>query len=382
MDQYQRLGPSTDEALSYLMSIRQGLGITRIADITGLDRVGIPIVQATRPFSLSNAVAQGKGDSLARAAISAILESAEGFFAERIDHLEADCASAASLRIPAGRYEAWLQASAPADWHGRKTAWVEAENLLDGRRDLVPLELVHTAYVAPPSPTDGIFQPTTTGLAAALDETDAITHGILECIERDAIARALGTHGFLQRQQIDPATIDDTGVLSLLEELLRKDLILGLWHAPSPVGVPVVWCHLMENGPRETALLHLPADGSAAALDPAAAIVQAIHEAAQGRLAAISGARDDMTRASYPKYPDWQLLTAHKWLISEGRKDVDFTRLPTHRPAEGETLLRSLLARLEESGINAVYRVRLETRPWSRLSVVRIVIPQLRPLVE
>lgn len=382
VDQHQRLGPPVDEALAYLMSIRQGLGITRIADITGLDRVGIPVVQATRPFSLSNAVAQGKGDSLARAAVSTMMESAEGFFAERLDHFDATHASAASLGIPAGRFEPWLRESAPADWHVRETAWVEAENLIDGGRGFVPLELVHTAYVVPPIATDGIFIPTTTGLAAALDEADATAHGILECVERDAIARALRTHGFLQQQQIDPATIHDARVHSLLEPLAQRDMIVGLWHAPSPVGVPTIWCHLMEAGPRETVLLPLPADGSAAACDPAAAVIQAIHEAAQGRLAAISGARDDMTRASYPKYPDWQLIAAHRHLIVEGKKAVSFASLPPHRPAAGEDLLSSLLVRLTGSGINAVYRVRLDTAPWTRLSVVRIIIPQLLPLVE
>ncbi|MDQ6436583.1 YcaO-like family protein [Mesorhizobium sp. LHD-90] len=382
MEQYERVGPPADEALTYLMSMRQALGITRIADITGLDRVGIPVVQATRPFSFSNAVAQGKGASLARAAISAILECAESFFAERIEHLDAAHASAKSLEIPSGIFETWLREPAPADWRSSETAWVQAENLLGGSRDFVPLELVHTAYLVPPSPCDGIFTQTTTGLAAALDETDAITHGILECIERDAIARALRTHGFLQHQRIDPATIDDPRVLALLAEIARKDMVVGLWLVPSPVGLPVIWCHLMENNPRETALLHLPADGSAAAYDPAAAVVQAIHEAAQARLAAISGARDDMTRASYPKYPDWQLIAAHRQLITGGRKDVSFARLPAYRAAGGQTLLCRLLARLEETGISAVYLVRLDTSPWNRLSAVRMVIPQLYPLVE
>ncbi|ETA73101.1 MULTISPECIES: YcaO-like family protein [Mesorhizobium] len=382
MEHYERVGPPADEALTYLMSMRQALGITRIADITGLDRVGIPVVQATRPFSLSNAVAQGKGASLARAAISAILESAEGFFAERIEYFDVIHGSAKSLEIPSGRYETWLREPTLADWRDKDTAWVSAENLLGGKCDFVPLELVHTAYLVPPSPCDGIFTPTTTGLAAALDETDAITHGILECVERDAIARALQTHGFLQHQRIDPATIDDARVLALLGELARKDMIVGLWLAPSPVGLPVIWCHLMESNPRETALLHLPADGSAAAFDPAAAAVQAIREAAQARLAAISGARDDMTRASYPRYPDWQLIEAHRQLITGGRKDVSFARQRAYRAAGGQTLRGSLLARLEESGINAVYLIRLNTSPWNRLSVVRMVIPQLYPLVE
>ncbi|WP_206518451.1 hypothetical protein, partial [Mesorhizobium sp. M1A.F.Ca.IN.022.02.1.1] len=57
-------------------------------------------------------------------------------------------------------------------------------------------------------------------------------------------------------------------------------------------------------------------------------------------------------------------------------------RQPAYRAAGGQSLLGSLLARLGESGITAVYLIRLNTSPWKRLSAVRIVIPQLYPLVE
>lgn len=379
MEQYRRVGPPPDEVLARLMSIRKALGITRVGDITGLDRVGIPVVQVTRPFSYSNAVAQGKGTSLARAAISAILESAESFFAERVECFDTVCGSANSLEVPFERFENLVHRPIPVAWRDRETAWIVADNLLDGSRGLVPLELVHTAYLVPAHPYDGIFAATTTGLAAALDETDAVIHGILECVERDAMARAHITHGFLQRQRIDLATIDDPNVLALLEELAGKGLIVSLWLAPSPVSLPVIWCNLMESNPRETALLHLPTDGSAAAFDPAAAIVQAICEAAQARLAAISGARDDLTRAFYPKYPDWELIAAHRRLMTEGPADLSFATLPTHLSTGGE--LPGLLALLRDRGISAVYLVRLDTRPWDWLSVVRIVIPQLHPLL-
>src|SRR4051812_28921774 len=37
------------------------LGITRVADITGLDRIGIPVFQGIRPLSRAIVVSQGKG---------------------------------------------------------------------------------------------------------------------------------------------------------------------------------------------------------------------------------------------------------------------------------------------------------------------------------
>jgi ribosomal protein S12 methylthiotransferase accessory factor len=61
------------------------MGITRVADITGLDTIGIPVVLAYRPNSRSIVVAQGKGLTLAASRASAVMESIEAFTAERID---------------------------------------------------------------------------------------------------------------------------------------------------------------------------------------------------------------------------------------------------------------------------------------------------------
>ncbi len=61
------------------------MGITRLANVTGLDRVGIPVVMAMRPNSRSVAVSQGKGVDLNAAKASAVMESVESWHAERID---------------------------------------------------------------------------------------------------------------------------------------------------------------------------------------------------------------------------------------------------------------------------------------------------------
>ena len=102
--QYRRSGPPPDEALRRLLSIKNGLGITRIADLTGLDITGVPVAQAVRPRSRSNAVSQGKGSTLSDAAISAILESAESFFAERSGHFDITVALARDLGVEPDLY--------------------------------------------------------------------------------------------------------------------------------------------------------------------------------------------------------------------------------------------------------------------------------------
>ncbi len=379
-DRYARRGPPAAEALARLMTMRDAIGITRVADITGLDTIGIPVMQAVRPFSLSNAVSQGKGMDATAAAVSAILEAAETAFSERVANFDIAIASAESLGVPAGRFDRFLLGGAAPDWRGMDTAWVTARDLLSGASQPVPFELVHTAYVEKPLAHDGMFAASTTGLAAAFTEDDAIVHGILECIERDAIARAHRTHGFFQRFRLDAATIDDSAVGDLLQKLAAKGLLVGLWHAPSPFGVPVIWCHLMEVG--DAALLPYPADGWAAGLDPAAAIVHAICEAAQTRLAAISGARDDITRASYPKYPDRANIETHRRLLADGPCPLGFDAIAEPNTETDGDARSTLLTRLSDNDISSVLSVAVDTSPIAELSVVRIIMPELEPLLE
>ncbi len=61
------------------------IGVTRIADITNLDRLGIPIFSAIRPSAAPGAISiySGKGSTEQRARISAIMESFERCLAER-----------------------------------------------------------------------------------------------------------------------------------------------------------------------------------------------------------------------------------------------------------------------------------------------------------
>src|SRR5207244_10131866 len=60
------------------------MGITRLGNVTGLDRIGIPVVVAVRPNSRSVSVSQGKGLDLTQAMTSALMEAIEGFHAEEV----------------------------------------------------------------------------------------------------------------------------------------------------------------------------------------------------------------------------------------------------------------------------------------------------------
>src|ERR1700730_14770572 len=57
-------------------------GITRLANITGLDRIGIPVVVGVRPNGRTLSQAAGEGGTLELAMLSAAMEAIELFHAE------------------------------------------------------------------------------------------------------------------------------------------------------------------------------------------------------------------------------------------------------------------------------------------------------------
>ncbi|MCA1994935.1 MAG: hypothetical protein LDL41_23230, partial [Coleofasciculus sp. S288] len=62
----------------------KSVGLTRIANITGLDRIGIPVTISIRPNSDSVVTSSGKGITLEAAMVSAAMESIELYCAETI----------------------------------------------------------------------------------------------------------------------------------------------------------------------------------------------------------------------------------------------------------------------------------------------------------
>src|SRR4051812_23015637 len=68
---------SPDETWQALRPLLEPAGITRVADLTWLDELGIPTVQAVRPASVTLSVSQGKASTYRAAQVSAVMESIE-----------------------------------------------------------------------------------------------------------------------------------------------------------------------------------------------------------------------------------------------------------------------------------------------------------------
>lgn len=375
------LGQVSRASLDRLIPCLDGIGITRLSDITDLDRLGISVAQVIRPLGLSNATTQGKGMDLASAAVSAIMEAAEQFFSERIDRFQVINGTAKELGVPFERFKRHAFQDISHNWHLLETAWVVAEDMITGRPTLLPLELAHTAYTEPGLPTDGLFQASTTGLACAFEEEKASVHGMLECIERDAIARAQQTHGFFQRFRIGPIENADDELEFLLELVRNAGMLCAFWSAPAAGEIPVIWCQIMENG-SQPVITPYPSDGFAADLDPIRAAKRALLEAAQSRLAAISGSRDDLTRTSFPAHTDWRLIEAHRRLLADGPASIQVASLADAAVAGNDDTTGYLMRRLEQDGVTSILKFKYDTGPFPEIVALRIAVPELMPLNE
>ena len=65
------------ETLERIKSVIPEVGITRVADISGLDRVGLPVFSAIRPSAADGAISvyAGKGITESEARVSVIMEA-------------------------------------------------------------------------------------------------------------------------------------------------------------------------------------------------------------------------------------------------------------------------------------------------------------------
>ncbi len=73
-DTHRALPP--EDTFLRVQSLMPAAGITRVADITSLDRIGIPVFSSIRPMAAKGAISvyNGKGATPAEARVSAMIE--------------------------------------------------------------------------------------------------------------------------------------------------------------------------------------------------------------------------------------------------------------------------------------------------------------------
>lgn len=263
-------------------------GVTRVADVTGLDDIGIPVFQAVRPASRTVAVSQGKGLTPHAARVSAAMEAIELWHAENLP-IPSNPRTAASLDLP---YRlARLDLAEGSLLHdGLPLRWLESEGLLNGASIPVPESAVRLDHTYRAEWTPPLFRTTSNGLASGNTVAEATAHALAELCERDSLAR-LRARPRAGWHRLDLDSVDAPDCLHLLA-----------LYASAHVSVEVVVAdrHPACFEARIRSEAHpVTYTGAGCHLDPAIALSRALAEAAQSRLTAITGARDDLPPLLY-----------------------------------------------------------------------------------
>jgi ribosomal protein S12 methylthiotransferase accessory factor len=362
------------ETLQRLQPLLPALGITRVANVTGLDRIGVPVVMVCRPNARSVAVSQGKGLTIEAAKASGLMEAAEGFHAERI-HLPLRLGSLRDLDGVLRLADLDdLPRRAGSRWHaGLPILWIEATDLATKDRIWVPYEVVHANYTHPLPAGSGCFAASTNGLASGNHPLEAICHAICEVIERDA---GRLSHLWSKRERdaarIDPETVTDPACRAVLDRLAHAGFSVAIWETTTDIGVAAFDCVIadMRAGGGH------PGGGSGCHPTAEIALLRALTEAVQVRNTYVTGSRDDLPAEEY--IPSVQADRRRRVQLSMESPQAG-RAFRTDASRSFDTFAeecRWLLGRLAAVGCRQVLAVDL-TKPEFDLPVVRVVIPGL-----
>ena len=362
------------ETINRVRPLLSKFGITRIANLTGLDRTGIPVVMVCRPNARSSAVFHGKGVDVATAKASGLMEAIETWHAEHVQ-LPLRFGSQAELcathglvdveglpRTPAGGFDPHLP-----------LLWVEGHDLIRGERLWLPFETVHADGTVSGPQGSGCFASSTNGLASGNHLLEATSHAICEVIERDATSL---WHRLAPAKQdgtrLDLATVGDGSCRMVLDRLLSADLDIAVWQTRTDVGVPAFQCLAVD---RTGEIRHV---GHGAGCHPTReiALLRALTEAVQVRTTYIVGSREDIEHADYQHAALERRLRRAQALMRPVDRMRDFNAIDPLVFDNCEAEVSWLLTRLRAAGVQQAIAVDL-TRSEFSVSVVRVVIPGL-----
>jgi ribosomal protein S12 methylthiotransferase accessory factor len=345
-------------------------GISEVRDITELDVLGVPVFVSVRPQARGEAFTFGKGLRSVDAEVGAYMEALEFYFAEPgIGDVSTHWGSARDVAGHERADDAILDfvplLQREVDLDGPLLLAL-ARDLESGAECAIPAELI---YYPAPEVGQSLFGSSTNGLASGNSVLEATIQALLELIERD-----IWSFEFVRNvsKLVEAASLPD-GVSEIVGRAEQNGLQLKVRTIPNDYGIPffVAFVFDLNNPSRKTFN-----GGWACDLDRDRALIRAVNEAAQSRVAFIHGGR------KAPASDADEQVRRHMMGVSDPRQQVLLTDIPDL--AVDSTLqqkLDALIEILRRVVREPIYRV-VFTPPDSPLQVVRVVVPLMENLKE
>jgi len=384
---------SAADTVANLRAVAESLGVTRLADITGLDRIGIPVYSAIVPDSRDLlSVYNGKGlrpvDAKAGALMEAIerqtalkirLPFIEGTFAELRENTRVLDPKTLNLQLA-------------ADYSDDRTySWCEGLDIVSGQPCYVPSKLAGFMWHDVPHPSPFVLTDTN-GLASGNCREEAICHALCELAERDAWTEAeLGAHHLPRQRRLfamGPAGEegpDDLEMYPCLEpdsdELFENFHHVGLFPVvrdiTSTLGVPTIFASVADDN-----IVGYPMAHSGMGTHPNArvALRRALSELAQSRAVDIQAVREDIAPPdavveSFSLHTRRISAIHHEsWYLGHSKRQRRLSDIPSHSFQHIDEDLAFLIERFTSCGLNQIIVVDF-TPDQSNYSVVRVIVP-------
>ena len=400
-----RITPA-QETLKRVTFISQKIGVTRLADITNMDILGIPNYSAVLPGTEDYIwVYSGKGPTKAHARASALMESIERYSS-----------------LPSGGPKNFIQGS--YDQLSKSFNVLHPDEIVEPLRFqynnemsmdflsgfdlfseepiLVPASVALFRYSPVPPFVDPFAFHHTNGLASGNVMEEAICHSLCEVIERDAtslaelrasampfhflrhITNALREKGYALNSIPTDKYVDDPSIFSdvdisqvefqpvkaLGEKFLQAKIPLIIKDITSDIGIPTFNASSIEWISHDYGYL---AEGHGTHPDARVALMRAITEVSQTRAANIQGARDDLRKIRYG-----QNNTDDKraWQFMPSSKKVKFSEVTSYFNQDILNDIKLILEHLKQTGLNRAIIVNL-TNDSIGIPVVRAIVPGL-----
>lgn len=416
---------SIQDTLAEIIPLCIEIGVTRIADITFMDRLYLPNYSAMLPGTEDIIwVYSGKGTTKLQAKASALMEAIERY---------SSLSSTYPRTFIQGSYlqlsKSYNKVLHPAEvvepvnqaYNDRDSIidFLPGCDLLTNEEVLVPAEIALYRYSAKPPAICAFSHSHTNGLASGNVLEEAICHALCEVIERDAVSMAdlcassipysilekiidslkkEEKNGYsLARIPFEDKFVDDSGIfpdvdISEIAEQFEpiKCLVKRFVDAGIPllikditqkdIGIPTFVASSIEWITHDYGYF---AKGYGTHPDARIALMRAITEVSQTRAANIQGARDDLKKIKYKENDEiykrkWQFMRSSSLLARKNNNNniIKFSEIKTHVNEDILDDINLILYSLKIARLKRAIIVDL-TNPNIGIPVVRAIIPGL-----
>src|SRR5918999_74147 len=339
------------ETLERVSSVSQKIGVTRLADITNMDILGIPNYSAVLPGTEDYIwVYSGKGTTKVHAKASALMECIERY---------SSLPSGGPKNFIRGSYDQLSKSFhvlhpdeivEPVRFQYKNDMLMDflpGFDLFTNDQIMVPASLALFRY----SPVSPILNPFafhhTNGLASGNVMEEAICHALCEVIERDAMSLA-----------------------ELRASAIPFHFLRHMINVLKSNGIPSFNASSIEWITHDYGYL---AEGHGTHPDKRIAVLRAITEVSQTRAANIQGARDDLRKI---KYRENNTDDKRAWQFMQSSRTIKFSDITTYFNYDILDDIKLILDHLKQAGLTRAIIVNL-TNDNIGIPVVRAIVPGL-----